>query len=312
MESEKSIEWFFLLLRHLICLTRWVYTAFLRPPKDLRSRYGSWAIVTGCTDGIGRAFSFKLAQRGLNHILVRRSRDKLEQLSEELLATNENLRVRILALDLDGDISGGVREIGEMAKDLDVGVLINNFGGDLPECKILPRGGGGTVEESCAGKHRGDGQLHEGRSSGDVTAWKRCGAVINIGSGGAVVLPSIPLSAMYASTKAFVDQFSRSLHVEYRHHGIHVQCQIPLYIATKMASMVIKIDKPSIFVPSPEDYAEKAIRQIGYEARRMPYWSHSVQWFFSRLVPESLLDFWILNRALKRRARSPPTFSGLN
>ncbi|KAK4780764.1 hypothetical protein SAY87_016870 [Trapa incisa] len=301
---------FLLLLRHLICLTRWVSTAFLRPPKDLLSRYGSWAIVTGCTDGIGRAFAFKLAQRGLNLILVSRSRDKLEQLSEELLATNERLRVRILPLDFDGDISDGVREIGEMAKDLDVGVLINNVGVICPNARFFHE-----VEEELwrsLVRINIEGMVRVTRAVLPAMLWRGRGAVVNMGSGGAIVLPSIPLSAMYASTKAFVDQFSRSLHVEYKHHGIDVQCQVPLYIATKMASMVIKINKPTLFVPSAEDYAEAAIRQIGYEARRMPYWSHSVQWFLARLAPESLLDFWSLKRALKRRARSPPSFQWIN
>ncbi|KAK4790720.1 hypothetical protein SAY86_018024 [Trapa natans] len=108
------------------------------------------------------------------------------------------------------------------------------------------------------------------------------------------------------SPDGFVDQLSRSLHVEYRHHGIDIQCQIPLYIATKMATRVASIQKSSIFVPSPEDYVEAAIRHIGYEPRCMAYWSHSVQWFLASLAPECYLDSLSLKRGLKRRALSPP------
>ncbi|KAK4780762.1 hypothetical protein SAY87_016868 [Trapa incisa] len=299
-----SVLGLIVLLRHLVSFTRWVTITFLRPPKDLRKCYGSWAIVTGCTDGTGRAFAFKLAQRGLNLILVSRNGDKLEQLSEELLAVNENLQVRILALDFAGDISDGVREIGEMAKELDVGVLINNVGVTYPMARLFHE-----VEDEVwrsVVRVNVEGTVRVTRAVIPAMFQRGRGAVVSIGSGGAIVSPSNPLSAIYAATKAFVDQLSRSLHIEYKHHDIHVQCQIPLFIATKMATRVASIQKPSLFAPSPEDYVEAAIRRIGYEGRCMAYWAHSVQWFFAGFVPESYLDSWNLKRGLKRRALSPP------
>jgi 17beta-estradiol 17-dehydrogenase / very-long-chain 3-oxoacyl-CoA reductase len=45
---------------------------FLRPPK--MKEYGSWAIITGSTDGIGKALAFELASKGLNLVLVGRSK----------------------------------------------------------------------------------------------------------------------------------------------------------------------------------------------------------------------------------------------
>lgn len=46
--------------------------------------YGSWAVVTGCTDGIGKAYAEQLAKRGLNIVLISRTFEKLEQQSIEL------------------------------------------------------------------------------------------------------------------------------------------------------------------------------------------------------------------------------------
>ncbi|KAJ0818279.1 putative very-long-chain 3-oxoacyl-CoA reductase [Helianthus annuus] len=54
---------------------------------------------------------------------------------------------------------------------------------------------------------------------------RKKGAIVNIGSGAAIVIPSDPLYAVYAATKAYVDQFSRCLYVEYKNSGIDVQCQ---------------------------------------------------------------------------------------
>lgn len=42
---------------------RFVYVYFLRRPIDPRS-FGSWAVITGATDGIGKAMSHRLAQKG--------------------------------------------------------------------------------------------------------------------------------------------------------------------------------------------------------------------------------------------------------
>lgn len=40
----------------------WVY--FLRPGKTLK-KLGEWAVVTGATDGIGKAYAEALAKRGV-------------------------------------------------------------------------------------------------------------------------------------------------------------------------------------------------------------------------------------------------------
>lgn len=84
---------------------------------------------------------------------------------------------------------------------------------------------------------------------------------------------------------------------------IFFDVQVPLYVATKMTFTVALIQKPTMFVPSANDYVEAAVRRIGYEARCTPYWAHTVQWFFARLLPEFILDSWRLSIGLKRRRR---------
>jgi short-subunit dehydrogenase len=41
-------------------------------------------VVTGCTDGIGKAYAFELARRGLNIVLISRSADKLKRTAEDI------------------------------------------------------------------------------------------------------------------------------------------------------------------------------------------------------------------------------------
>ena len=44
-------------------------------------------------------------------------------------------------------------------------------------------------------------------------------------------------AAVYAATKAFVDCLSRSLDAEYAPLGVRVQCQAPMFVATKMSKI---------------------------------------------------------------------------
>jgi len=53
------------LLRTVIGIVNFIFIYFLRPAKNLKF-YGSWAVVTGGTDGIGRAYCIELAKRGKN------------------------------------------------------------------------------------------------------------------------------------------------------------------------------------------------------------------------------------------------------
>ena len=60
-----------------------VYNFFIRPGKNLK-KFGSWAVVTGATDGIGKAFAFELASKGLNLVLVSRTKSKLDEAAKEI------------------------------------------------------------------------------------------------------------------------------------------------------------------------------------------------------------------------------------
>ena len=51
---------------------------------NYKKKYGGWAVVTGCTQGIGKCYAEELARKGLNVVLISRTKSKLETVANEL------------------------------------------------------------------------------------------------------------------------------------------------------------------------------------------------------------------------------------
>lgn len=73
-------------------------------------RKGEWAVVTGSTDGIGKAYAQALVKRGMNVLLVARSVEKLAEVKAELgKDAREGVEVDTHVADFSGtDIYPGI------------------------------------------------------------------------------------------------------------------------------------------------------------------------------------------------------------
>ncbi|RDX67505.1 Very-long-chain 3-oxoacyl-CoA reductase 1, partial [Mucuna pruriens] len=290
--------------RALINFVKWVWVMFLRPPKKLKE-YGSWAIITGSTDGIGKAMAFELASKGLNLLLVGRNPLKLEATSKEIRERHD-VEVKFVVLDMqkvDGvDIA---KRIEEAIQGLDIGLLVNGAGLAYPYARFF---------------HEVDSELMDAIVKVNVVAptWvtkavlpsminKKKGAIINIGSGSTLVLPSYPLVTLYAASKGYLAMFSKCISLEYKHQGIDIQCQVPLFVSTKMTKM-----KTSLFVPSPDMYSKTCTKWIGYEKVVVPYFLHSVQGFLIRAIPDAFVDSYLMRYFLYWRGRGLFKDSNIN
>ena len=106
----------------------YVYT--LRPSKDLKKRYGDgWAIVTGASDGIGKAYAFELARRGFKVGLIARNKEKLDAVAEEIRKTH-NTETKCVVFDFNVFYTEEViTKLKEKLEVFDkVSLLINNVG----------------------------------------------------------------------------------------------------------------------------------------------------------------------------------------
>ncbi|KAF3785079.1 Testosterone 17-beta-dehydrogenase 3 [Nymphaea thermarum] len=284
------------LFKALVAILRWVWASFLRPKKDLR-KYGSWAVVTGPTDGIGKAMAFGLAGEGLNLVLVGRNPAKLISVSSEIRQRFAGIEIKSVVCDFAEDSDDVVEKIERGIKDLDVGILINNVGTTYPHAMFLHE-----LEEAVIERVIGINVVVTTKVTHVVLQGmvkRRRGAIVNIGSSSALDLPSFPLFTIYAATKVYIEKFSRSLSVEYKPYGIDVQCQVPLYVSTKMTNI-----RPSFFAPSADEYAGWCLRWVGHDAVCVPYWTHSIQSLAARFLPDAFLDWWFFRYFLVLREKA--------
>ncbi|XP_076179299.1 very-long-chain 3-oxoacyl-CoA reductase [Ptiloglossa arizonensis] len=230
---------------------------------DLKTQ-GRWAVITGATSGIGRAYAEQLAEKGLDVLLISRSQTKLESVATEI-KERYNVDVRIL----EADLSEGQAVFAKIAKateELEIAVVVNNAGASYEHPELFT-----NVTEDCIARIL---QINVAAVTGVARAVlpkmfeRKKGVLINISSALAVI-PS-PYLAVYAASKAYVVKLSYDLAAEAERNGITVQCIIPGMVATKMS----KIKKATWMAPSPKKFVESSLKTIGIESFTTGYLPH--------------------------------------
>ncbi len=178
-----------------------------------RQRYGPWAVVTGASDGIGRAFSMELAARGLDVVLVARREAQLNDFAEHL-SVHHGVRCRVLALDLTGHEA--CTRLDRETADLDIGLVIAAAGfgsiGSLLDQSL--------EEETAMLRLNAEAVLALSHRFGRRLIARGRGGLVLFGS--IVGFQGVPLSANYAATKSYVQSLAEALRLEWRAAGVDV------------------------------------------------------------------------------------------
>ena len=104
---------------------------YLRKKVNFLERYGgkgTWALVTGASDGIGLEFCKQLARDGFNICLVSRTESKLKAVMEGDLA-QYGVQMRYVIADFDKNSNMAFYDnIVSQVQDIDIGLVVVNAG----------------------------------------------------------------------------------------------------------------------------------------------------------------------------------------
>ncbi|XP_048829303.1 very-long-chain 3-oxoacyl-CoA reductase-A isoform X3 [Brienomyrus brachyistius] len=252
-------------------------------------------VVTGATDGIGKAYAKELARRGFALVLISRSQEKLDDVSKSLEYLY-NVETKTISVDFGSlDV---YRTIESGLAGLEIGVLVNNVGisYSYPEFFLNIQHLESFINTMINVNVSSVCQMTRLVLPGMVERSR--GVVLNISSASGMY--PIPLLTVYSATKAFVDFFSRGLHAEYKNRGIIVQSVLPFFVATKMT----KIRKPTLDKPTPERYVAAELSTVGLQNQTNGYFPHAIMgWVTTALVPISVVIHLGMQMHKAQRAR---------
>lgn len=192
-----------------------------------RDKYGPWSLITGASDGIGRAIAVRAAADGLNVVLAARSAGRLEELAAELRSAH-GVQARVVTVDLSQ--SAGAAILLDSVDDLDIGlaVLAAGFGTTGP----LAAASTPDELEMIAVNVTAVAQLAQAFAQ----------RMTRRGGGGLVLFGSVlgwqgvPGQANYSATKAYVQSLAEGLHHELKPQGVDVLCVAPGPVHTGFAA----------------------------------------------------------------------------
>mmetsp|Transcript_21057 Transcript_21057/g.32136 ORF Transcript_21057/g.32136 Transcript_21057/m.32136 type:complete len:311 (+) Transcript_21057:71-1003(+) len=270
------------------------YKTFLRPGKNLR-KLGQWAVVTGATDGIGKAYSFAFAKKGMSIVLISRTEAKLQAVAKEITDKYSGVEVKYVVCDYSNFDEAARKKVADAISGLEVGVLVNNVGVSYSFPKFFHELSDQDVANLMEMNVNSTTWMTRMVIGGMVE--RKSGAIVNIAS--ASGLYTMPLLAEYSAAKAYIEKFSRGLNAEYSKKGITVQCQAPFYVATKLAKM-----RKSFTCPTPDSFVADAIKWVGYpDAVVSPVWLHNIQGWVLDIVPDFLTDPQVMNMHMAVRKK---------
>ncbi|CAH1392655.1 unnamed protein product [Nezara viridula] len=279
--ETKLTKWLGVFMLFKLCLAifptiiRKIYFLLITAHRvDIRN-FGEWAVVTGCTDGLGKAFANELAKRGLNIILISRNEEKLKNTADKI---EEEHRVKTLCIQADFKKRDCYSNIKKELIGRDIGILVNNVG----MARTTP-GEYSTVDEDFIWNEI---DVNCGttcimtRILLPLMIPKRKGIIVNISSISAEM--GSPSMGIYGPSKCFINMFSSCLRKEVECYNVKVKCMTPGFIKTNMSKLSHSFFEKfpilaKIIFPDAKSYVKSAIESF-YEDDLMAtgYWGHTL------------------------------------
>jgi 17beta-estradiol 17-dehydrogenase / very-long-chain 3-oxoacyl-CoA reductase len=276
---------------------RWLWKYLWLPRQTqgarLAGRYGrgSWALITGASDGLGKAFAQELAQYGFNLLLVSRTQEKLNRLQAELEASG--IQARTVCADLSDPSESTCSRIAAAAREVDLSIVINCVGvtvhrlyADIPAATVRNLLSLNVNTTAIVTHTMLPLLLGHAAATG-----QRC-ALLNVGS--IVGRFYWPGTQLYGACKAFIDHLTVPLAFEYRAQLDALSFQ-PTVMATAMAAGT----EPAAITITPQAAARAALSHLGRCTTSHGHWRHAMLAALFSVLPSGRRNRIFLANALE-------------
>ncbi|KLJ08935.1 hypothetical protein EMPG_15628 [Blastomyces silverae] len=284
-----------------VCQILYIFRHPSTLPKYLDRTKGSYALVTGSTEGIGTAFARELCKYGFNIVLHGRNPEKLSRIENNLRHEFPHIKFRQFIFDVSQPTEPLEEVVGRMFKDVPLTVLVNNVGGTAGQTRsqfmALKDHTNEEVDRLINVNMRFMTQLsrvllpHLERNSPAL--------IINISS---VTSIGMPYLAIYAATKAYIQSFTNGLNMEMKAEGKHIDVMSMIVASTQTAGNPRRL---SFFVPTPDKIARSSLARVGCgRVSVTPYWRHWLQKLAVDILPEKMVQWLVVYNIEPLKAES--------
>ena len=250
-----------------------------------------YALITGATGGLGKAFVFALAKKGYALLLTGRSEEKLLALKNEVESAHD-IEVRVYPANL-ADENERVAMLERIKADgYKISMLVNVAGADIQ------KGVAEYTQEKIAFQCRVNFEACVSTCLFAVQNRAEKLEIINISSVSGIY--PMPYFAVYSATKSALTSFSVSLREELKGTNASVTAVLPGAMPTR-EDVKAQIQGQGLWgrlaVKSPEWVAEYSIKSVHKNKRRViPGFWNKVMRVSTALLPESIKLRFIAKR----------------
>ena len=249
----------------------------------------SYALITGASSGIGLEIAKNFAEKGYNLILTARRRDLLEEIAKDISSKN-NINVDFISKDLS--LKESTQEIFEFceAKDYSIDILVNNAGYGIKTAFDKTS----VEEEEKFIRVLGTSVIMLTKLFIPKMIKNGGGRVMIVSSVAAFAAPSA-IQPLYGPIKTFMNRFSDSINVNYRHKGITSTALCPGFTITGFhtaSGVQEEMDRvPRFLVFSAKRIADEAVdATLSGKSLCVPTFTYKTLVFILKYLPR-----WVIN-----------------
>lgn len=288
---------FCLVMQYVKDILHALYVLFVARDIDLQKKYGkgSWALITGGSEGIGLAVAKELARKGINIVIVARNQEKLEKARAEILEVNHKIKCEVRSFDFNtlsqkGEATKVMQSLDLKESKYDISILFNNVGmanrGKFTEASSyeIQR----LITVNCTSQAVMTHALLP-----RLRKRKQDSAIISTSS--MSTIHPFPRYDLYGASKSFNSYFAQCFPGEV---GVDSYTFIPAFVKTALSR-----SKNNFFMISPEECARDTVKFIGrWRSTFCGHWKHEMLRTLLMIIPRAIL-FKLVLKLTKRKKK---------